>query len=132
MHYVRPSNMRSDGTYTSGSFRRRKDRPDEKELSVNWIQYWSNCGFKDPMNQIRNHFGLTTARSGKFAEFNVGEVKNSIGQNWQPIWIVHSPRDYDPSHSQIEPFPHPESSDAEVVANLIARKVTNLHPARDD
>ena len=99
---------------------------------MNWVQYWSNRGFQDSMVQNRNHFGLRTAQSGKFAEFNVGQVKNSIGRRWRPIQIIHSPLDDDPSHSQIEPYPDPESSEADVVANLIARSVTKLHPARVD
>ena len=100
---------------------------------MSWIQYWSNRGCEDPMYQIRQHFGLTPARNGKFAQFNVGRVKNLIEREWQPIRIVHTPDENpDPSHSQIEPFPHPDAAAADLVGALIARSVTKLHRSRNN
>ena len=131
VHYVRPTTLRPDGSLTSGSFRRRTNRPDENELSVSWVQFWSNRGYENPLGQIRKHFGLTPARAGKFAEFNVGRVKHLIQQEWQPVRVIHTPDgNADPSHSQIEPFPHPDTVDADVVGSLIARNVKQLHDAR--
>lgn len=133
VHYVRPTTLRPDGSLTSGSFRRRPNRPDENELSVSWIQYWSSRGFADPLGQIRKHFGLTPARNGKFAQFNVDCVKRLIQREWQPVRVIHTPAgNPDPSHSQIEPFPDPDTNAADVVGNLIARSVTKIHNARAD
>ncbi len=129
VHYVRPSDIRPDGSLKSGAFSLRKN---ETELSVNWIEYWHNAGYKNPMREIRAHFGLTTRPNGSFAQFNVGRSKESIVQEWQPVRFVHAQTAGDPSHSEIKPYPVHRSPAESLVSSLIAGCVTELHSAVDN
>ena len=129
VRYVRPSLVRSDGSVRGAAFGLRND---EVGLSVNWVEYWSNAGFVDPIREIRSRSRMNLRRNGRFGRLNVGATKTQVAANWAPIRFVNMPlevadqHDADPSHTEITPLPPYRSPEADFVGNLIARSVTNV------
>ena len=132
VRYVRPSLVRADGSLRSGAFRLRKN---EAALSVNWVEYWSNAGISEPLDEIRARCRLRLSGNGRYAEMNVGVTTNMVSRVWRTIQFVHTPLeasdgyDADPSHAEVTSLPKYEDPESVTVANLIANAVSVAYPA---
>lgn len=135
VRYVRPSHIREDGSAAGKAFRLRED---ETGLSVNWLDYFAGLSRAEQINEVRRLSGLTLSRNGRFAELNVGDVKQAVGAELPELpglRFVHDPPtangaiEADPSHSLVIGLPPYGDLRSKVVGNLIARRVQELHPA---
>ena len=106
-------------------------RPNEAGVSVNWLEYYSGLGKADQLSKIRRSSGLSLKKSGRFAELNVGRVRQRlVDEGFEKISIVHSPLCKNPSHSEIRGLPDANSAfDAEMAGDFIAKCVIECHPA---
>ena len=111
-------------------------RPDEKNISVNWLEYYANLGKKEQLAEIRKVSRLNLGRNGRYAELNVGTIYDHLAEEIKTLKIFHSPLDEDgeheadPSHSEIAELPSNGSDEALMVAAIIAYKcVLDHHPA---
>jgi hypothetical protein len=72
---------------------------------------------------------------GRLAELNIGTTKRHVRREYEEIRFIHKPlvaeNDYeaDPSHSEIIGLPRGNSPEAELVGDMIARSVTDVHLA---
>ena len=136
VRYVRPSYIREDGDVDGRAFRLRED---ETGLSVNWLGYFAGLSKIEQLNEVRRLSRLSLSRNGRFAELNVGVVKQSVSAELPELprlRFVHDPpaangaNEGDPSHSLVIGLPRPaDSRMAAAVGDLIARRVQELHPA---
>lgn len=135
VRYVRPSHILENGCAAGRAFRLREG---EEGLSVNWLDYFAGLSKPEQINEVRRLSRLSLSRNGRFAELNVGIVKQSVSDELPELprlRFVHDPptangtHEADPSHSQIIGLPPFSSLSSKVVGNLIARRVQKLHPA---
>ena len=72
VRYVRPSNLEF-GKVNIAEFKLREDRPNEKGVSVNWLEYYENLSKEEQLAEVRRVKAsrLTLRKNGKFAELNV-------------------------------------------------------------
>ncbi len=137
VRYVKPSMIEEDGTANGADFRLRPDRPDETGVSVNWLEAF------DPdkahqLAEVRRLYRLTVRKSGRFAEMNIGAVRAKVAQELATLRVVHDPLeaegDYeaDSSHAEITGLPPGESPEADMIGDLIAECVIDMHPAIPD
>ena len=136
VRYVRPSHIREDGDVDGRAFRLRED---ETGLSVNWLDYFAGLSKAEQVNEVRRLISLTLSRNGRFAELNVGVVKQAVRAELPELprlRFVHDPpaangaTEADPSHSLVVGLPRPaDSRMAAAVGDLIARRAQGLHPA---
>ena len=135
VRYVRPSHIRENGSAAGKAFRLRVG---ETGLSVNWIDYFAGLSKPEQVNEVRRLSGLSLSRNGRFAELNVGVVKQAVRAELPDLPIlrfVHDPpaangaHEADPSHSLVIGLPPFSDLSSKVVGNLIARRVQELHPA---
>lgn len=131
VRYVKPSMILGDGTPDGSDFRL---RPDEKGLSVNWLE-----AFEPPktqqLSEVRRLFRLSVRRNGRFAELDVGKTLRTVSEELITLRILHDPLqaadgfDADRSHAQIVGLPPGDSDEAALVGDLIAECVGDMHPA---
>jgi hypothetical protein len=126
--YCKPTSLRADGTPSGVAFRLRN----ELYLSVNWLEHAHAGSRSEQLAEVRRCFvekGFRTASTGVFAVLNVGQVASHVvdfsGRN---LRAVHKPEDKDPSHSGL--FGYAYSDEDDLIADLIAEKVLETHPAR--
>ena len=78
---------------------------------------------------------LSLRPNGRFAELNVGTMKERIAHLLDDLRFVQAPREAtlryraDPSHSEIVGLPPGDSLQAALVGELIAECVSAIHPA---
>ena len=92
VRYVRPSHIREDGDVDGRAFRLRED---EGGLSVNWLDYFAGLSKAEQLNEVRRFSRLTLSRNGRFAELNVGDVKQAVRAELPELPMlrfVHDPR----------------------------------------
>lgn len=137
VRYVKPSMVEEDGTANGGEFRLRPNRPDETGLSVNWLEAFDPD--KDhQLAEVRRLYRLDVRKKGRFAEMNIGAVREKVAQELDTLRIVHDPleaegdHEADPSHAEIEGLPPGDSDQAMLIGDLIAECVTAMHPAIPD
>lgn len=105
VRYVGPSLINADGTVDAWAFLLNVNRPDDSGLSVNWLDVFG-CDKSHQLAQIRRLCRLKVKRNGRFAEMNVGEVKQEILKELESVCIVHKPLEpdgefeADPSHAE--------------------------------
>ncbi len=136
VRYVRPGMIQESGDVDGSDFRLRPARPDEKGLSVNWLEVLG-AGKDHQLSEVRRLCSsrLSLRRNGRFAEMNVGTVLRVVSEELDTPGIVHDPLEAeqgleaDPSHSEISGLPPGESDQAMLVGDLIAACVMNLYPA---
>ncbi len=139
VRYVKPSMIQENGVADGSDFRLRSTRPDEKGLSVNWLEVFE-LGKAHQLSEVRRLCSsrLSLSQNGRFAEMNVGTVLRVVSEELDTLRIVHDPleaeQDYeaDPSHSEISGLPPGGSDQAMLVGDLIAECVMNLYPAVSD
>ncbi len=134
VRYVKPRNV-EDGRVSIAEFRLREDRPDEKGVSVNWLEYYQNLSKEEQLAEIRRVSRLKLRENGGFAELNVGRIKDFLAEELPGLRVVHTPLDAeeefpaDPSHSEITGLPSGNSEQADLIAGMIAKCVCDFHPA---
>lgn len=135
VRYVRPSHIRENGSAAGKAFRLREG---EEGLSVNWLDAFAGLSRADQVNEVRRLSRLGVSRNGRFAELNVGVVKQAVGAELPDLPDLRFVRyrlpaegalEADPSHSQVIGLPPYGDLRSKVVGNLIARRVQELHPA---
>lgn len=137
VRYVKPSMIEEDGAPNGSEFRLRPNRPDETGLSVNWLEAF--VGDKsDQIAEVRRLYRLTVRKTGRFAELNIGSVQTRLAEELETLRIVHDPLDAeddfdaDPSHAEITGLPPGDSPEADMIGDIIAECVLDMHPATDD
>lgn len=134
VRYVKPTLIQEDGTVNGADFRLRPNRPDETGVSVNWLEAFDG----DKAHQVahvRRLYRLTVRRTGRFAELNVGAVREKVAEELATLRIVHDPLDAegdfeaDPSHAEIVGLPPGDSPEADMIGDLITECVITMHPA---
>ncbi len=136
VRYVRPSHIRENGSAAGRAFRLRVG---EEGLSVNWLGYFMRLSKPEQVREVRRLSRMSLSRNGRFAELNVGTVKQSVRAELPELPVlrfVHDPptangaHEADPSHSLVIGLPRPaDSRMAAAVGDLIARRAQGLHPA---
>ena len=104
--------------------------PDDKYLSVNWLECFGLTDCREQMSQARQNIRLNLAPRAKFAVLNVGNVINYVRENGpdnRVLSVLHEPKEDDPSHSGI----HGYGLEDYWVACLIADVVQETHPAKE-
>ena len=135
VRYVRPRNLEFEKVNIA-EFRLREDRPDEKGVSVSWLEYYKNLSKEEQLAEVRRVFRLELRKNGKFAELNVEKIKRLLSGELPELRIIHTPLDAeekflaDPSHSEIVGLPSSDSEQSDLVAQIIVKEcVCDLHPA---
>ncbi len=139
VRYVKPSMIQENGVADGSDFRLRPARPDEKGLSVNWLEVFGS-GKAHQFNEVRRLCSsrMSLSQNGRFAELNVGTLLRVVSEELDTLRIIHDPleaeQNYeaDPSHSEVSGLPPGESEQAMLVGDLIAECVVNLHPIASD
>ena len=134
VRYTKPSLILEDGTADGSGFLLRASRPDERGLSVNWLEAfgWN----KDhQLSEVRRLCRLRLRPNGRFAEMNVGTVLREVAEELDTLRIVHDPLepdgsfDPDPSHAQIIGLPPGDADQAVLVGDLVAECIIGMHLA---
>ena len=134
VRYVKPSMVLEDGTADGSEFRLRAAKPDEKCLSVNWLEAVGG-GKEYQLSEIRRRFRLQVRPKGRFAELNVGAVLHAVSRELDTLRLVHDPLeaedgfDADRSHAEVVGLPPGDSDQAALVGDLIAECIVEMHPA---
>ena len=132
VRYVNRRSQRTDGSVDGSAFLLREN---EQGLSVNWLDYFASLTKLQQLDEVRPLVRLTLRRSGRFAELNVGQTLNRISGRLSSARFVHRPLPADgkykadPSHSQIEGLPPGDTDEAELIGDMIAECVTEIHSA---
>lgn len=136
VRYVKPSNIDIEsGRVNIAEFRLRENRPDEKGVSVNWLEYYKNLSKQKQLAEVRKVSRLKLRKNGRFVELNVGETKKFLSEELPDLRIIHAPLDAedefpaDPSHSEITGLPSGTPEQADLIAQMIVKCICNLHPA---
>ena len=134
VRYVKPSNMHEERVDGS-EFQLSSERPDEKGVSVNWLEYYAGYTKEEQLAEVRRVIPVTLRKNGRFAELNVGKIKRHLAEEFFPLRIIHVPlgaegeRKANPSHSEIRGLPEPGSNQAEIIGDMIAECICDLHLA---
>ena len=131
VRYVKPRNV-EDGRVSIAEFRLREN---EKGVSVNWLEYYENLSKEEQLAEVRVASRLVLRKNGRFAELNVGRIKDFLAEELPGLRVVHTSLDAeeefsaDPSHSEITGLPSGDSEQADLIAEMIAKCVCDLHPS---
>lgn len=134
VRYVKPSMILEDGTPDGSDFRLRPHRPDEKGLSVNWLEAFE-LPKTQQLSEVRRLSRLSVRRNGRYAELEVGKTLRAVSRELTTLRIIHDELeaadglDADPSHAQVAGLPPGDSDEAALVGDLIAECVVDMHPA---
>jgi hypothetical protein len=125
--------FRPDGAPSGVAFRLRA-KINERYLSVNWLEYAHSGTRADQLAEVRKAFAakeFNVAATAIFAVLNVGEtarhVRETPGSKWD-ICAAHRPDPPDISHAGVFGYTYTEEDD--LIADLIAEKVIETHPAK--
>lgn len=134
VRYVKPSMIQEDGTANGADFRLRPNRPDETGVSVNWLEAFDG-GKAHQLAEVRRLYRPTVRRTGRLAELNIGAVREKVAEELATLRIVHDPLDAggdfdaDPSHAEMTGLPPGDSPEADMIGDLIAECVIDMHLA---
>lgn len=137
VRYVKPSMIEEDGTANGAEFRLRPHRPDETGVSVNWLEAFDPDKVHQ-LTEVRRLFRLEVKNRGRFAELNVGAVREKVAEELETLRIVHDPLEpenefeADPSHAEIAGLPPGDSDQAMMIGDMIAECVITMHPATEE
>lgn len=132
MRYARFIDLLDDGTLNCSAFQLRKA---ESGLSVNWLECFGDKTKSQQLDEVRRLIRLTMKRSGRLAELNVGQTRKKVDRLLDELRFIHMPLDADenfeadPSHSEIVGLPPKDSPEADMIGDLIATCVIEVHPA---
>ncbi|NPD21733.1 hypothetical protein [Alterinioella nitratireducens] len=129
--------IQEDGTANGADFRLRPNRPDETGVSVNWLEAFDTDKAQQ-LAEVRRLYRLTVRRTGRFAELNIGAVREKVTEELATLRIVHDPLEADGdfeadhSHAEIDGLPPGDSPEADMIGDMIAECVINMHPAIEE
>ncbi|MBI2231658.1 MAG: hypothetical protein HYU46_21485 [Deltaproteobacteria bacterium] len=108
-------------------------REGEEALSVNWLEELKCSDRASEVRELQDLYARKMTRVGagaRIAILNVETLQTEV-ENESPdrrlLRVLHEPELDDPSHAGIYGIPY---DDREIVAELIARVVLEIHPAR--
>lgn len=111
-------------------------RPNEIGPSIHWLDYYSDLPKEGQLDRVRQLIRLDIGARAGFAELNVGETRQYIGDELPALRFVHAPSPAndrypaDPAHSNILGLPRADDEDlALLIGDMIARQVKAIHPA---
>ena len=112
VRYVKPSMIQENGVADGSNFRLRPARPDEKGLSINWLEVFGS-GKAHQLNEVRRLCSsrMSLSQNGRFAKMNVGTILRVVSEELDTLRIAHDPLEAeqdceaDPSHSEISGLP---------------------------
>ena len=139
LRHARPDLADGDD-FDGGAFRKRvRDDEIEDGLSVNRIEAFAGLDKDRQISEIRRLFRLAVKKNDRFAELPVGAAIEAVLDEMDGLTIEEDPLDpdeehgheADPSHALIcgTPDPTTDSELAETVGDMIAARVTELHPS---
>jgi len=135
VRYVKPSSIGEDGSINGSEFRLRPARPDDRGVSVSWMEFYDPPPDKQIV-AIRSRARLTINKNGCYARVNVGRVRYHLQTEAQvSVTFVHDPlpaeqqKIEDCAHSLICGLPTGDSPEAEEVGDLIAQCVDEKYAA---
>ena len=132
VRYARFIDLLDEGTLNCSAFQLRKA---ESGLSVNWLECFGDKTKSQQLDEVRRLIRLTMKRSGRLAELNVGQTRKKVDRLLDELRFIHMPLDADenfeadPSHSEIVGLPPKDSPEADMIGDLIATCVIEVHPA---
>ena len=130
VHYVKPSKILDDGTIDGSEFIL---GPDHQGLSVNWLDYFASLTVPKRLEAVALIIQLDTKPTGRFAEWNVGSLREYLLNDGHKLWVDHDPSPAtdkfgpDPSHCQIYGLPTQDPLEAQLVGDMIAESIQELH-----
>jgi hypothetical protein len=134
VRYARFIDILDDGTLNCSAFQLRKT---ESGLSVNWLECFDDKTKSQQLDEVRRLTRLTMKRSGRLAELNVGITRRNVDQLLDELRFIHMPLEADenfeadPSHSEILGLPPKDSPEADLIGDLIANCVIEVHSAME-
>lgn len=132
VRYVRPTAVREDGRVDGSAFRLRTG---DTGLSVNWLECFARLSRPQQLDEVRRLSRIGMRQNGRLAELDVGVTKLHLQDHLPSIRFVPAPLPEDgsypadPSHSDILGLPPGDSLEAALVGDLIAERVSAVHPA---
>lgn len=117
-----------NGEITAAAFMLRKT---ELYLSVNWVEELKQPDRITEIRELQDLYSrkLKVGSTARIAILNVGAFRNKVARessDGRLLQVTHEPEFDDPTHAGIHGIPH----DDEMVAELIAESVLEIHPAR--
>jgi hypothetical protein len=109
-------------------------RPDEKDLSVNWLEYFDGNRDKQIRESVKLFRNIRKVGSkSAYGIGKVGQIKRICGASGTSIRIVYDPEDNNLSHSVIRHLPRDDSSLFEALATeVFTELVLNSSPYLDE
>jgi len=123
--YCPGSRLTQDGEVSGAAFYL---RPGERFVSVEWLEYLQQPDRNSEIQKVLEIFSskLKLGSSAKIVILNVGNLCRHVRTySMYSIRVLHEPEDDDPAHSGI----HDTVQDEMLISELIAEKVSALHPA---
>lgn len=133
IRHISPTKM-INGFVDGSAFVRRKS---EIGLSVEWLER-AGASLNDQLITLRKTMRRTLKKSHRLAELQVKSTRDHVRDNTSKtvdLIFAHEPLSADsqwpenPFHTEILQAPDPDTPLADLVGDLIARSVNNLHPA---
>lgn len=107
-------------------------RPNEEYLSTNWLEFTGATSRDGQISAVRSCLERKFRRlptTGQFAVLQVGmAIHHVLAVSQCELSAHHEGTRDDPSHAGLYGFPHESSPDHQLVADLLARMATELHP----
>ena len=130
--YCGGASVHEDGSVDGSAFRLR-DHRGETFLSVNWLELLDPSDRYRQLTALRQtyqakNFNLRPA--ARFAVLQVGEVRTHVrdgSRDSRELQVLHQPEPDDSSHCGIFGL----RAEDDVIADLIAETVHEIHPARN-
>ena len=104
-------------------------------MSVNWMECFEDRAKEQQLEEIRPLIRLKRGRKGGLAELNVGKTREHLGNRLDQLRFISVPLpadekfEADPSHSEIIGLPPKDSPESELIGDMIAECVIEIHPA---
>jgi hypothetical protein len=134
--HCKGTQLKEDGTVSGTAFRLRAGRDDY--LSVNWLEFLVGQDRVLQMAALRDAYRVKVfdlRATARFAVVNVGEIRDHVrerSEDARALRVLHEPFNKaehgfdDPSHAGIFGY----SPDDDLIADLIAQVVREIHPAK--
>lgn len=132
VRYAGFTDILDDGTLNCSAFQLRKE---EAGLSVNWLECFEDRDKEQQLEEIRPLIRLKRGRKGGLAELNVGKTREHLVNRLDQLRFIRVPLpadekfEADPSHSEIIGLPPKDSPESELIGDMIAECVIEIHPA---
>jgi hypothetical protein len=98
-------------------------RPDERDLSVNWMDFFQGAQ-REQLRQIIAHAELKLRPTHGYGVIEVGAFIDTCAKHGAKVRIIHEQTDKDPSHSAAHQYPRDNRFLFAELANLAGRHLT--------